>query len=138
MNVADQDQMDAAVRDTRHTLLSYAEEKGTPVSEPGPLTRALMDAFTHSVRPGIPVRACIHAATSTVPVFGRAHRPAELLCHRCLQVAALIPDPVEDYRCDVCRRICDDVVYQVAAVVGPLTLLGGMCTGCHQKDEAGR
>jgi hypothetical protein len=85
---------------------------------------------------------CDHCADPRVaqPVIIAAWRPDRVVCAECIHLLSLPRGSDRDKTCDECGWVCagperGDGVWPGMAVAGSVSLLYGLCGGCH--DSAG-
>lgn len=125
MNVAEQDQVEAAGHDLATRLLGVADATGwASHDDPGPVVAAIADRFV-----SVAATSCGHLPTPQL-VFGLAHQPGHIMCGPCATRAALATHGTpEDHTCDGCGTRSEQLTCG-ATQVGPLALFWGLCDTC--------
>lgn len=137
MNTALSDQLAAAIRDTKATAERWAADSPNRETRPnpGPVIQAVVETWLSVYRATDGQLRCPHITDNPMPMFGRAHEPGVMRCAPCLEVVALSEvRSDEDYTCDACRWVYPGGVHDAMTVLGPLTLLMGLCTDCARLD----
>jgi hypothetical protein len=136
VSTANHDQLDAAHRDAKAFAEQWAAAHPARDCRPvGPIIRALTQAWLNAFRETGGRHRCSHVTASPMPVFARAHEPGVIRCAPCLEaVAASEPPSAEDYTCDACRWVYPGGIHDAMTVIGPVTLLLGLCTDCTRLE----